>query len=423
MKVLWITCYIFPKPALEIGGVVAVSGGWMYGLADKLSTCEGIDLAVAATYNGPNLKTLNIERIRYFLLPSSSQLKYEKSLEIHWKKIIAEFQPDIIHIHGSEYMHGLACINAEPHQKYVLSIQGIISSYSRHYLGGIDSYSILKRITFRDIIKRDSLFQANRKFKKRGESEKLYFRKVTNIIGRTTWDYAHAKSMNPEINYFFCNESLRDSFYSSRKWNVNDKTNFTIFLSQAAYPIKGLHKVIDAIPLLIKKYKTLKVKIAGNDIFKNNGLISKLKISGYGKYINKLISKHHLEKHIEFLGPLNEMEMIQQYLSCHVFICPSSIENSPNSVGEAQLLGVPTIASYVGGTPDMIEHETSGLLYRFEEVEMLAYYIDRIFSDNKLCDYLSKNGIQKATERHDREQNLFNTVNIYTEITQETQQP
>jgi glycosyltransferase involved in cell wall biosynthesis len=270
-------------------------------------------------------------------------------------------------------------------------------------------------------VKHDNLFLAKRKFEKRGKSEKLLFRKITSVIGRTDWDHSHAKSLNPAINYFFCNESLRESFYSSSKWDVSNKNNFTIFLSQAGYPLKGLHKVIDALPLLVKKYRTLKVKVAGNfDIFKNKGLFTKLRIPGYGAYVNTLISKHHLEEHIEFIGVLNEKEMVQQYLSCHVFVCPSSIENSPNSVGEAQLLGVPTIASYVGGCPNMIEHGKSGLLYRFEEVEMLAYHIDRIFTDNKLCEHLSVNAINEASKRHDREQILLNTIDIYNNIVKET---
>ena len=54
---------------------------------------------------------------------------------------------------------------------------------------------------------------------------------------------------------------------------------------------------------------------------------------------------------------------------------PSSIENSPNSLGEAQLLGVPCIASDVGGVTDMIPNKECGIIYRFEEVELLAKHI------------------------------------------------
>lgn len=49
--------------------------------------------------------------------------------------------------------------------------------------------------------------------------------------------------------------------------------------------------------------------------------------------------------------------MIEQYLKAHIFVCPSSVENSPNSLGEAQLLGVPCIGSIAGGIPSMLSME------------------------------------------------------------------
>ena len=39
--------------------------------------------------------------------------------------------------------------------------------------------------------------------------------------------------------------------------------------------------------------------------------------------------------------------MILNYQQAHIFICPSAIENSPNSVAEAQLIGTPVIAIFV----------------------------------------------------------------------------
>ena len=54
-------------------------------------------------------------------------------------------------------------------------------------------------------------------------------------------------------------------------------------------------------------------------------------------------------------------------------------------MGEAQLLGVPVIASYVGGVPDMVTHGETGLLYRFEEVEMLAEGIRNLFMNMALA--------------------------------------
>ena len=139
-------------------------------------------------------------------------------------------------------------------------------------------------------------------------------------------------------------------------------------------------------------------------------------LGGYSKYLNHLIRKYKLENAIQFVGYLDEAEMIQEYLNCHVFICPSSIENSPNSLGEAQLLGTPSIASYVGGVPDMVSHGNTGLLYRFEEVEMLAQMIKSIFNSDELALHISINSIQVAQKRHNRETNVNRTLDIYNTI-------
>jgi glycosyltransferase involved in cell wall biosynthesis len=259
----------------------------------------------------------------------------------------------------------------------------------------------------------DTLFQAKNKFVKRGIFEKEYILQTRHVIGRTSWDYAHTKAINPSVNYHFCNETLRDGFYTSLKWNATNKTNYTIFLSQAGKPIKGLHQVLKAVALLKNEFPQIKVRVAGNSIINTATLKDKIKLSGYGAYIKKLIKQLKLDDQVQFTGSLAEDQMIAEYLNAHLFICPSSIENSPNSLGEAQLLGVPVIASFVGGIPDMVKHGETGLLYRFEEVEMLAEHIRNLFINMPLALSLSKNGINAAEERHHPATNLQQMIKIY----------
>src|SRR5690606_3430119 len=126
-----------------------------------------------------------------------------------------------------------------------------------------------------------------------------------------------------------------------------------------------------------------------------------------------LSKKEKVFNQIQFLGMLSEEQMIVEYQKAHVFICPSSIENSPNSIGEAQIIGTPVISSYVGGVPDMVEHGLTGLLYRFEEVEMLAMHIKSIFENDEKALQLSKYGIAAAEKRHNMETILHDTLEAY----------
>ena len=416
MKVLWITNTIFPAPSKALGIPAPVVGGWMYGLANHIATTENIKLAVATTYNGNEFKTFEIDGVFYYLLPCRTPWNYSKNLETFLQKLCADFKPDVVHIHGTEYAHGLACMRACPSLNYVVSIQGLVGVIARYYFAGLSLSELFKSITFRDMIRFDTLFQAKNKFIKRGGLEQEYIQRTQHVIGRTNWDYAHTKTINPTVIYHFCNETLRDGFYTSPKWNTTNKTDYTIFLSQASYPIKGLHQVLKAIALLKKDFPDIKVRVAGQNITQTTTLMNKIKLSGYGAYIKTLINQLKLHDQVQFIGSLTEEQMVTEYLNAHLFICPSSIENSPNSLGEAQLLGVPVIASYVGGIPDMVTHNESGLLYRFEEVEMLSEQIRHIFSDPILANYLSENGIKEATLRHDKIINTNNTIDMYSKI-------
>ena len=417
MKVLWITNTIFPIPSKELGIPTPFVGGWMYSSAEYLvDFYANIKLGVAALYSGKSLKILHSGGITYFLLPRSvPKYLYDKKLESVWKEVQKNFNPDLVHIHGSEYPYGLSYINACGNKNVVMSVQGLVSVIERYYLGGINKEDLQKSKTLRDWVKHDSVFRQRRRMQKQGEFERLLIGKIRHVIGRTSWDKAHVWAINNEAHYNFCNETLRKEFYE-HSWRQDNCTKHQIFLGQSYYPLKGLHQVIKALPLILKYYPDTKVFIAGED-FVNN--IKAWRLKGYGKYIRALIKRTGVEGKIIFTGVLPEKMMCEKYLESNVFVCPSSIENSSNSIGEAQLLGVPCVASYVGGTMDMVIHEKTGLLYRFEETEMLAEEVCRIFSDVNLAGSLSKNGRIAALQRHNRKQNIEKLYTVYKEICRE----
>jgi len=415
-KILWITNTIFPASSLAMGLKPPVFGGWMYGLAEQVARQSNIKLAVASCYSGKGIRKDEIEDITYYTIPFKNHNRYPKELEPYWKSICEEFKPDIVHIHGTEYPRALACMRIYPDCKYVVSIQGMTGPISRYVLGGIALKDIWKNITLRDVVKNDTLLQIKPRLQKKAGLEKKYYNKSHVVIGRTSWDYARAKAINRTCNYSFCNESLRNEFYESDKWRYDLCNKQSIFLSQAGTPIKGLHKVLEAVQFIKDEFPDLIIRIAGNNIIANKTFNDKIRINGYGKYIRSLLRKYRLFDHVHFLGPLDAQAMVREYQNAHVFICPSSIENSPNSVGEAQIIGTPVIASYVGGTPDMVTHNETGLLYRFEEVEMLAEYIRKVFTNDELANKLSKHGIAVAEKRHDRDVNLQQMLGIYRKM-------
>lgn len=416
MKILWITNILFPDICKELALQEPVGGGWMYSSAKFLIQDSSIELAVASRYQGKELISKKLNGITYFLLPSHGDgTKYCKKWEVYWLDVQARYKPDLIHIHGTEFAYGLAYIRACSNKNVIISIQGLISVIARYYYVGITNNEIIRNITFRDVFRRDNIFQQRLKMQRRGLLEQKYIQSVDHVIGRTSWDKAHVLAINQKVKYHFCNETLRGIFYL-HKWSLDNCEKHSVFLSQSAYPIKGLQQVLKALPNVLKKYPDTKLYVGGSDFISLHNLKDRIRQSGYAKYILNLMKKLNLRDKVIFTGPLEENEMCKRYLNSHVFICPSSIENSPNSLGEAQLLGIPCIASYVGGIPDMIENGKTGLLYRFEEIEMLSTSICDIFANNELAGSLSLNGQLVAFKRHSALENKKTIINIYNMV-------
>ena len=405
---------MLPPLCKHLGMPTPVVGGWMYSSIKRLSIVEShLELAVATVYSGNTFQKYLINGITYYLLPlhGKSKLKYHKWLEPLWRRVLEDYSPNLVHLHGTEFPHGLAFLRNNVSIKTVVSIQGLVSVCSRYYLGGLSFKDIIRNITFRDIIRYNNLWQQRKDFSHRGIYECEIIARSNNIIGRTNWDKAHCMAISPDAKYYFCNETLREEFYK-HSWKYQECEKHSLFLSQAGYPIKGLHIVLKALSLVRRHYPDAKLYVAGPDIRGIQNFESKLRRGGYGNYILRLIKKMKLEECVYFTGALEEQQICKQYLNSNIFICPSSIENSPNSLGEAQLLGVPCIASYVGGTPDMMLGYERGMMYRFEEVEMLAMYIEQMFEE-RYSDDMQNN---PSIERHDPNINANNLINIYRAI-------
>lgn len=419
MKILWLTNIALPEASSLMKEEPSPFGGWFVSAATTLAEQEGWGLSIAFPKKGVN-KVLELKGkwIKYYVFPHINNNVDMLNLQDdkHLTEILDQSAPNIVHIFGTENAHTLAMVNAcqQKNITAVISIQGLVSIYAKHYMACLPP-SIQNRFTFRDFLKQDNLKQQQKKFVERGKLEIEALQKVKHIIGRTTWDKACAYQINPDAQYHFCNETLRDEFYK-HTWDINHCERYSIFVSQGSYPIKGLHFMLEAMPFILKRFPDAKLYIGGQNINKSDTLKEKLKISSYGKYIKELIDRYNLAENVIFTGILNEQKMCEQYLKSHVFVSPSSIENSPNSLGEAMILGVPCVASDVGGVTDLLKHKEEGFVYQVDAPYMLAHYVYEIFSSDELALNLSWKAREHALKTHDRKANTNRLLSTYNSI-------
>ena len=426
MNILWISNYPLPRISEKLGYKPTQNEGWKINLAEEL---------VAKLYNltivFPNPESVRVESdevdgIRFISFPVAKDLK-QRNKKINeekqfLKQILIQVDCDIIHIWGTEFPHSLATMQAAEDlhllHKVVVSIQGITKECALHYYTGVD-YKYIKKQCLIDRYRRKSIYLDAYLMEERGKLEDQVLQKTRNVIGRTDFDKRYISLLNKNANYYICNETLREPFYSGQ-WNYKSCKPYSIFMSQATYPLKGLHTVLKALSIVKKDCPEVKLYVAGGDILlrsqRNNPIRKLLANHAYTSYLNNLIDEGNLQDNIEMVGVLDPNQMKKFFLNSNIYLLASNIENSPNSLGEAMLLGVPCIAARVGGVMSMCIDNKEVLLYQHDDYYMLASRILELFSDQKLQIFLSENARGRAQHTHNRENNFKKLIEIYKRI-------
>ncbi len=429
MKVLWLCNIMLPMIAEHLHLEASNKEGWISGLA-SIVLARGRENGIRLGIAFPASESMRFQINSLLCYGFSENINrpdvYDAALEAEMRRITEDFAPDVVHCFGTEYPHTLALCRVFPRKERILvGIQGLCAVYANAYFGDLPQ-AVKDGATFRDILKNDSIRRQQQKFVRRGEMEIAAIGLAGNVTGRTRWDCHYTAQWNPKASYFHMNETLRGCFYEGR-WEEDKCIPHSIFVSQGDYPIKGLHYLLAALPAVLEKYPDTTVYVAGNSIVKYGTLKEKLKISAYGKYLRSLIDCYGLEGHIVFLGRLDAGQMKERYLKSHLFVCCSTMENSPNSLGEAMLLGMPCIAADVGGIPSIFADGEDGILYAgyrnsdgdlglHRQAALLAAAVLRMWGDGERMSRYCENARNHAKSTHDGEANYRKLTEIYTEI-------
>ena len=394
--------------------------GWVSGAISMLQTTNSTLYYIFPQRKEKIILKGIVDNIRYYGYPKTKRYdwEFEDAHQRVFTGILKEIPNiDVIHVMGTEYGHSLSAVLAAEEcgllNKTAISIQGLISYIARYTFADLPS-KVINGWTIRDIIRQNNMRKSKETLELRGKYEMEALGKVGHIIGRTDWDRACTMEINPNAKYHFCNETLRKEFYTGQ-WNYDKCDKHSIFVSQMYPSIKGFHYMLEALDVIKRFYPDVKLHVTGESPLCNSWL-DRQKRSTYVNYIEKLIGKYHLEKQIEFHGILSAGEMKERYLSANVFCSPSAIENSPNSVGEAMMLGTPVVSSDVGGVKNLLIHGQDGYTYQHNAPYMLAYYIMKLFEDVEACATFSENARKHAQITHNEKNNLNAIMTVYKKI-------
>ena len=134
------------------------------------------------------------------------------------------------------------------------------------------------------------------------------------------------------------------------------------------------------------------------------------------KIAEKLTNIKSKEVNVVLKGLLDAPELSELLVDSDLYLQVSHIENSPNSVCEAMLVGMPVIASFSGGTASLLDNGLEGILVQDGDPYVLAGAVVELSKRFDLAKKYGENARRRALARHNRERISSCLADVYNKI-------
>jgi glycosyltransferase involved in cell wall biosynthesis len=386
-------------------------GGWIASLEELVRGIPDVKLGIAFEHTDTQFR-VDRDGVAYYPIRAGRSLKQrarrvfrieaeEEALIPHCLRVVSDFRPDVIHVFGSEWCFGLLARHTDI--PVVIHMQGSLPPYyNARFPAGFGRYDFLQacggnpKKLFR-------LWRNDRVFRLRAAREEQILRGCRNYMGRTEWDKAVVQLYRPDARYFYCSEALRPEIYSAAgAWRSNpgDTMRLATIISTPWY--KGIDMVLKCARLLRE----------------NTDLAFEWRVFGVNecRFQERKLGIRTEQVNMRLMGVASAAQVKSELLACDVCVHPSHIDNSPNAVCEAQVLGVPVIATNVGGVASLVRHGETGLLVPANEPHMLASRILELRRNPELGAKLGTQGCMVATGRHAPERIRADLIGTYRSV-------
>lgn len=420
MKVLWFTNIMLPVVREHLGLPPAIGGGWMEALRMNLERYyPDISLRIAA-FSNVDFESFSSGNATYCPIVRDRPLGRVKNILRNWKHtrysdielqqcidLVTICNTDMIHVHGSENLFGLIQNNTDI--PVAISLQGLIISIQNYSMPGLLIYDKLRIRLTKSFLKGQGPIHSAIEIHTQADMEKRILSNCRYFMGRTEWDRTIAKLMNPEASYYHVGRILREPFYHSI-WQESSLEAHSVFSTISGAVRKGLLVLLDSIGILKRRgYEDIKLRLAGT-----------IKDQPNWTLIKRRIANNQIKSNVQFLGPLSAEDLSIELASNSVFVHPSYIDNSPNSLAEAMIVGIPCVATAVGGIPSMLDDHKDGLLCTPGDPYSIAAAVNMIFSDENMAITYSNHAKERAFHRNDAKTIVNSLHEAYKDIIRNT---
>jgi glycosyltransferase involved in cell wall biosynthesis len=185
-------------------------------------------------------------------------------------------------------------------------------------------------------------------------------------------------------------------------------------------PEKGVHVLLDAFQILAERYPLAQLDIVGSkeqlpldfllSLSDDDTVIDLASFCdrgsrlSYFSHLQKQLDSSGIASHVTFSGQVPYTHVINHYCDADVYVQPSFSEAFPLPILEAMANGLPVVATHVGGIPEAVVNDKTGLLVEPGNAPALAEAILRLLSDKDLRKAMGKAGRQRVLDLFSWEQ-------------------
>jgi glycosyltransferase involved in cell wall biosynthesis len=130
--------------------------------------------------------------------------------------------------------------------------------------------------------------------------------------------------------------------------------------------------------------------------------------------LGELVVQLGLDNHVKLLGERSDVPAL--LASADVFVLPSFWEGISLAVLEAMAAAKPVVATAVGGNPDVVKENETGLLVPVKDVKALTEAICYLLANPTLATQMGRQGAAQVTERFDFQKIARDTEHVYDEL-------
>jgi glycosyltransferase involved in cell wall biosynthesis len=295
-------------------------------------------------------------------------------------RVINFIKPDIINAHyASGYGTTARLLNFHP---YVLSVWGS-DIFIFPYRSFLHKWAVKKNILAADSVASTSFVMAEQ------------IKKIIPTIKRV------------EITPFGI-----DIKKFNNKIEARSNSIITIGTIKTMDYIYGIDILINAFSILIQKFQSSK---------NQTNIILKLRLVGGGRKLNEYIlltQKLNIQDNVEFVGQINHADVPNELNKFDIFVALSRSESFGVAVLEAGAAGKPVVVSNIGGLPEVVIPNETGLIVENENAEEAADAIEKLILNFELRKLMSFNAKNHVAKNYSWDYSVQKMIGLYEETIQ-----